>query len=170
MKSGPRGAPMWSEQEMWCRRTLLVRVLPDENALPRRGLPVDVPLARVVLEHDCLVADRLHVLGQERDLPAASRRVDHEMGHGEPRGPSAQRSDDLQSLLDRGAEMLRPRYLVAHVDVVRPHPRGEQFLHQPLHDLRIEIGRAHGLNSSHSQISYAAFCLQKKIAMYRIIN
>src|SRR3989449_6364205 len=80
---------------MWCRRTLLVRVLPDENALPRRGLPVDVPLARVVLEHDCLVADRLHVLGQERDLPAASRRVDHEMGHGEPRGPSAQRSDDL---------------------------------------------------------------------------
>src|SRR5256885_5938058 len=137
MKSGPRGAPMWSEQEMWCRRTLLVRVLPDENALPRRGLPVDVPLARVVLEHDCLVADRLHVLGQERDLPAASRRVDHEMGHGKPRGPSAQRSDDLQSLLDRGAEMLRPRYLVAHVDVVRPHPRGEQFLHQPLHDLRI---------------------------------
>src|SRR3989449_6037149 len=96
MKSGPRGAPMWSEQEMWCRRTLLVRVLPDENALPRRGLPVDVPLARVVLEHDCLVADRLHVLGQERDLPAASRRVDHEMGHGEPRGPPTQRSDDLQ--------------------------------------------------------------------------
>src|SRR2546426_11135862 len=80
MKSGPRGAPIGSEQEMWCRRTLLVRVLPDENALPRRRLPVDVPLARVVLEHDCLVADRLHVLGQERDLPAASRRVDHEMG------------------------------------------------------------------------------------------
>src|SRR5439155_174757 len=94
------------------------------------GLPVHLPLARVLLEHDCLVADRLHVLGQERDLPAASRRVDHEMGHGEPRGPPAQRSDDLQALLDRGAEMLRPRYLVAHIDVVRPHPRSEQFLHQ----------------------------------------
>src|SRR2546430_10366749 len=25
-----------------------------------------------------------------------------------------------------------------------------------------EIGRAHGLNSSHSQISYAVFCLKKK--------
>src|SRR5712691_11532373 len=139
MKSGPRSAPMWSEQEMWCRRTLLVRVLPDENALARGGLPVDVPLPRVVLEHDRLVADRLHVLGQEWDLPTAPRRVDYKMGHGEPRGPPAQRSDDLQALLDRGAEMLRPRYLVAHVDVVRPHPRGEQFLHQPLHDLRIIV-------------------------------
>src|SRR5438034_1920688 len=154
---------------MWCRLTLLVRVLPDENALPRGGLPVDVPLARVVLEHDCLVADRLHVLGQERYLPAASRRVDHEMGHGEPRGPPAQRTDDLQALLDRGAEMLRPRYLVAHVDVVRPHPRGEQFLHQPLHDLRIVVHapqeqdrKSTRLNSSHTVISYAVFCLKKK--------
>src|SRR5437762_199976 len=54
---------------MWCRLTLLVRVLPDENALPRGGLPVDVPLARVVLEHDCLVADRLHVLGRSGIFP-----------------------------------------------------------------------------------------------------
>src|SRR2546429_9824324 len=124
MRSGPRGAPMGSEQEMWCCRTLLVRVLPDENALLRGGLPVDVPLARVVLEHDCLVADRLHVLGQERDLPAASRRVDHEMGHDEPRGPPAQRSDDFQALLDRGAEMLRPRYLVARSEERRVGKEG----------------------------------------------
>src|SRR2546430_4352421 len=27
---------------------------------------------------------------------------------------------------------------------------------------RKQIGRAHGLNSSHSQISYAVFCLKKK--------
>src|SRR2546429_8235487 len=81
---------------MWCRLTLLVRLLPDENALARGGLPVDVSLARVVLEHDRLVADRLHVLGQERDLATAPRRVDHEMGHGEPRSPPAQRSDDLR--------------------------------------------------------------------------
>src|SRR2546427_6616423 len=26
----------------------------------------------------------------------------------------------------------------------------------------VQIGRAHGLNSSHSQISYAVFCLKKK--------
>src|SRR5207247_11121600 len=119
---------------MWCRLTLLVRVLPDENALARGGLPVDVPLARVVLEHDRLVADRLHVLGQERDLATAPRRVDYEMGHGEPRGPSAQRSDDLQALLDRRAETLRPRHLVARVDVGRPTPRGEQLRHQALDD------------------------------------
>src|ERR1041385_394092 len=112
MRSGPRGAPMGSEQEMWCRCYLLVRVLSDENALARGGLPVDVPLARVVLEHDRLVGDRLHILGQERDFPTAPRRVDHEMGHGEPRSPPAQRSDDLQALLDRRAEMLRPRHLV----------------------------------------------------------
>src|SRR2546430_13055294 len=29
-------------------------------------------------------------------------------------------------------------------------------------DERAEIGRAHVLNSSHSQISYAVFCLKKK--------
>src|SRR3712207_8291618 len=27
---------------------------------------------------------------------------------------------------------------------------------------RLEIGRAHGLNSSHANISYAVFCLKKK--------
>src|SRR5688572_32241889 len=29
-------------------------------------------------------------------------------------------------------------------------------------DTSQQIGRAHGLNSSHSQISYAVFCLKKK--------
>src|SRR2546430_12655231 len=32
-------------------------------------------------------------------------------------------------------------------------------------DARDEIGRAHVLNSSHSQISYAVFCLKKKLPL-----
>src|SRR5579859_8239151 len=33
---------------------------------------------------------------------------------------------------------------------------------RPCRDLAVEIGRAHVWNSSHSQISYAVFCLKKK--------
>src|SRR5258707_2796785 len=42
--------------------------------------------------------------------------------------------------------------------------------------LPLEIGRAHGLNSSHANISYAVFCLKKKKiirndnAMSRVVN
>ena len=35
--------------------------------------------------------------------------------------------------------MFRPGHLVAHVDVVRPHPCSEQLLHQPLHHLGIVV-------------------------------
>ena len=35
--------------------------------------------------------------------------------------------------------MLRARDLVAHIDVVGPHPRGEQPLHQPLHHIGIVV-------------------------------
>src|SRR5256886_3814714 len=38
-----------------------------------------------------------------------------------------------------------------------PTPPGTGVMHEA------EIGRAHVLNSSHSQISYAVFCLKKKI-------
>src|SRR5690349_22516170 len=35
--------------------------------------------------------------------------------------------------------------------------------HQPRHPPHPQIGRAHVLNSSHVEISYAVFCLKKKI-------
>src|SRR2546430_1338614 len=51
----------------------------------------------------------------------------------------------------------------------RPHDAGQRQLmtasvRLPIEvpNSRAEIGRAHVLNSSHSQISYAAFCLKKK--------
>src|SRR5256885_6320568 len=75
---------------------------------------------------------------------------DHEVRHGEPRGPAAQRLDDLEALLDRGAKVLRPRHLIAHVDVVGPDAGGEDR-------------KSTRLNSSHLVISYAVFCLKKKI-------
>src|SRR3712207_8557940 len=40
----------------------------------------------------------------------------------------------------------------------------ERFLY------RDEIGRAHGLNSSHANISYAVFCLKKKKKNYNHIT
>src|SRR6266550_3103494 len=139
-----------SEQELWRRRRHRGdgasvappqhrAMLSDENRLLAIGLPVHVPFPSVVLEHDRVVADRLHVLGQEGDLPATPRRVNHEVRHGEPRGPPAQRPNDLQALFDGRTEVLRARHLVAHVDVIRPHPRGEELLHQPLHHLGIVV-------------------------------
>src|SRR3712207_6855558 len=54
-------------------------------------------------------------------------------------------------------------------DVARGRPdRGGQTQDQPEAHGRgvagelLEIGRAHGLNSSHANISYAVFCLKKK--------
>ena len=43
--------------------------------------------------------------------------------------------------------MLGARNLIAHIDVVRPYPGGEQSLHQQLHDLRVVVHalEEHGL-------------------------
>src|SRR3712207_8021402 len=40
-----------------------------------------------------------------------------------------------------------------------PEPEGVQVLHRGIAN---QIGRAHVLNSSHANISYAVFCLKKK--------
>src|SRR5205807_3740156 len=91
-RRGGRGQPLADEDRLGCLRLL-----------------VHVSLSGVVPEHHFLVRDGLDVLREERDLAAAARRVDYEVRHGEPRRPAPQRLDDLEPLLDRGAEMLRPR-------------------------------------------------------------
>src|SRR5216117_3336679 len=96
-------------------------------------------LAGVVPQYDFLVRQLHDVLGQQRDLAAAARGVDDEVRHREPAGPAAQALDDLQPLLDCGAEVLGAGHLVAHVDVVGPHPRREQLLHQLLHHLDVVV-------------------------------
>src|SRR2546428_8434227 len=53
----------------------------------------------------------------------------------------------------RPGERPVPRHRVGGVEP----PRGE-----PTGPTAMQIGRAHGLNSSHDQISYAVFCLKKK--------
>src|ERR1044071_600545 len=54
-----------------CAATTLLRLL------------VDVALARVVAERDRVLGDLLHVLGQERNLAAATRCIDDEVRHRE---------------------------------------------------------------------------------------
>src|SRR5688572_13522430 len=67
------------------------------------------------------------------------------------------RMEETQELLDE--EAVINRRLRLEMEIMRSpkfvEPRAMQ-------DLRMEIGRAHVLNSSHSQISYAVFCLKKK--------
>src|SRR5258708_29843154 len=49
-------------------------------------------------------------------------------------------------------------------EVAGPLGKGAQtFICGPTLLVESEIGRAHGLNSSHQIISYAVFCLKKKI-------
>src|SRR5207249_12261577 len=107
----------------------------------RRVFRLLVPenLPRVVAQHDFLVGQLHDVLGQQRDLAAAARSVDDEVRHREPAGPAAQALDDLQALFDRRAEVLGAGHLVAHVDVVGPHARREQLLHQLLHHLDVVV-------------------------------
>src|SRR3954471_14869911 len=110
-------------------------------------LLVDEALPLVIPEDHLVLVDLLDVLRKEWHLAAAPGRVDHEMRNGEPGGPPAQRLHDLESLLDLCAEVLAARDLIGHVDVVRPHARLEQLLHQLLHHLRIVVHAAqqHGL-------------------------
>src|SRR2546421_311909 len=131
--------PLPSWRPAWCRVIATAGLLSDENRLLPGGLPVHVALAGVVPEHDGVIGERLDVLGEQRDLATAAGGVDHEVGHGEPGGPAAQRPDDLESLFDGRAEVLRAGDLVAHVDVIRPDPGGEQLLHQQLHDRGVVV-------------------------------
>src|SRR5690349_15400915 len=59
------------------------------------GLFVAVALAGVVPQDHFLVRDLHHVLGEEGNLPAAARRVDHEVRHREARGPAPEPLHDL---------------------------------------------------------------------------
>src|SRR3712207_7207340 len=49
--------------------------------------------------------------------------------------------------------------LLGHVDQLAQLDLGGE---RPVAEAAAEIGRAHGLNSSHANISYAVFCLKKK--------
>src|SRR3712207_5680571 len=57
-------------------------------------------------------------------------------------------------------ETTRPELIPACVALVA-HPDDERY--QPLFGQMVQIGRAHVLNSSHANISYAVFCLKKKM-------
>src|SRR3712207_7597893 len=51
----------------------------------------------------------------------------------------------------------------SHVFVAhRDHYNVHELAHHAMCPRRYEIGRAHVLNSSHANISYAVFCLKKK--------
>src|SRR5688572_31164058 len=63
----------------------------------------------------------------------------------------------------------RPRYIEAFRDIIRTEGRGQFRLNLDYfrhHAEGVDIDRkSTRLNSSHSQISYAVFCLKKKIYM-----
>src|SRR3712207_7642838 len=55
-----------------------------------------------------------------------------------------------------------------------PRPRGGRGvlpgLRRARHPPPSEIGRAHVLNSSHANISYAVFCLKKKLSSFLLLS
>ena len=62
---------------------------------------------------------------------------------------AAQAGDDLQPLLDRGAEMRRAADRIALVEVIGLHPALQKTMHQRHHDLRVVVDafEQHGLRA-----------------------
>src|SRR5688572_30230449 len=80
---------------------------PLDIRLRNRNLPrllVREPFPFVIPEDDLVLADALDVLGKQRNLTSTTRGVDHELRHRESRRPTAQRLNDLESLLHRRPE------------------------------------------------------------------
>src|ERR1041384_6184793 len=94
-------------------RSMLRPTSADEDGLDR--LAVAVGLAGVVPKNDFRIGQLDDVFGEQRDFAAASGRIDDEVRHRQPRGPAAERLDNLQPLLNRGAEVLGARTLVTHI-------------------------------------------------------
>ena len=53
------------------------------------GLPVAVGLSCIIAKHHLLISELHDIFGQQRDLAATARRVDDEVGNGQPRRPAA---------------------------------------------------------------------------------
>src|SRR2546430_9365834 len=66
------------------------------------------------------------------------------------------RGHPLEERVELGASVRRPRRVVRMTDVDDLRPLGDGV------EERIEDRKSTRLNSSHSQISYAVFCLKKK--------
>lgn len=105
---------------------------PCGSALPRHlGILEDLPLE--VAEDHLLPVVKENVTGIHRHLPAATRRIDHELRNGISGGVAAQSLDDLDSPGDRGPEVGRSLDEIALVEVVGADAAAEQLLDERLH-------------------------------------
>ena len=104
----------------------------------------------VVVEHDAVLVHVDQIIArQHRNLPAAARGVDHEMRNRHAARVPLQRADDFQPGLDGGPEVIRALRQVRLIEIVGFHTGQQQFVHQPLHDLRIVVDafQEHGLGA-----------------------
>ncbi len=118
----------------------LVRVV-----VQRLGIGGDEPLE--VAQHDLAGGLADHVVGHDRNLAAAARRVDDVLGHGVARGVAAQPLDDLDALADRRPQMAGAFHQVALVEVVGAHANLDQVVHQFALDVDgvVDPGQQHAL-------------------------
>src|SRR5437763_1271706 len=78
------------------------RSITTEHAV-RVGIAID--LALEIAQQQVVPVPAYDRIGSHQDLASAAGRVDHEHRRGVTGGVAAQRIDDFQSRLDRGAEM-----------------------------------------------------------------
>ena len=116
------------------------------NAL---GVGISIGLALEIPQHQVFAVAADDVVGQQGDLAAAARGVDHERGHGIAGRMPAKALDDLQPLRHRGAEMGGAGDRVALVEIVRPDPHFEHVVHQRLHGRQVVVDapQQHGLRA-----------------------
>ncbi len=97
-------------------------------------------LVLIIPEDRAILIQMDHVVvGQQRDLAAAARRIDHEMGHGHSTRVALERFDDVQTCFDGRPEMICSLGQVGLIQIIGLHPRKEQLMDEAFHDFRIVI-------------------------------
>jgi len=103
------------------------------------GLFVGGNITFEVSQDDLVIGHAQQVIGHDRDLSTAARRVDDILGHSVARGVPAQPFHDLDALADGRAEMTGAVYQVALVEVVRADTDADQVLHQLALDMDVVV-------------------------------
>src|SRR5450759_1149326 len=122
------------------RRHLALLCVTDDTRLRTMapgvfGLGVRHDDALVVSKHDAIGRHGENVVGTDRDLATAVRRIDDELRHREAACVTAQELHDLDAFIDRGTEVTDAAGQIALVNVVRSHTNSHELLNEFFHDI-----------------------------------
>src|SRR5262245_3113680 len=118
---------------------------------PQRAVRVRITiyLALEIAEQEIVAVAANDGIGRQLDLATPARSVDDEHRRRVACGMAAQRADDLEAGIDRGAEVARAFDRIALVQIVRLHPAHQKAVHQGLDDggIVVDALEQHGLRA-----------------------